>query len=169
MKKILVASAAAAALAGLGYAQSQAGKPPPASALAEYPGFGHRPEEDMRSFAADEAKRQQIIFQCMRDAGLEYYPETGAIVRNTAAPAAEARKQRPRSRNEVYRESLSGEKLRQYNMTLFGVPDPNSQTELWDPSSPTGGGCWGEALRGVKGVFDASRALTRDMWRCACP
>lgn len=162
MKMILIATAASATLAGLAYAQSTANKLPPASLLAEYPGFGHRSDEDLRAFVADEAKRQQIIFQCMRDAGFEYYPETAAVVRNNPTPAAAGRKPRQKSRNAVYREGLPADKLKQYNLKLFGVTDPNSMTDLWDPNSPTGGGCSGDALRGVKGVFDASRSLGRE-------
>lgn len=105
---------------------------------------------------------KQIIFQCMKSAGFEYHPETATVVRNNTTTPSEARKRPKKSRNEAYRESLAGDKLQQYNMTLFGVPDPNSETELWNPNSPTGGGCWGDALRSVKGVFEASRALTRE-------
>jgi len=152
----------ATAVSGMAYAQSTSSKAPPQSALASYAGFGHNAESDMRAFAADEAKRQQSIFQCMRKASFDYFPETGAIVRAAASPINERRKAPPQSRNQVYREGLAPDKLQQYNLALFGVPDPNSETQLWDPSSPTGGGCWGEALRSVRGVFDASRALTRE-------
>jgi len=150
------------ACAGLAYAQSAGQKPPPRSALAAYPGFGHNAESDMRAFASDNAKRQQMIAQCMRAAGYEYYPEIGIIVRTAAAPIQERRRRPAQSRNDTYRKGLPADKLQQYNMALFGVPDPHSETQLWDPSSPTGGGCWGEALRSVRGVFDASRALTRE-------
>ena len=162
MRAKLTALIAATACAGMAYAQSTASKGPPQSDLAGYPGFGHNAENDMRAFAADEAKRQQSIFQCMRKAGFDYVPETGAIVRAAASPIAERRKAPPKSRNQAYREGLAPDRLEQYNLALYGVPDPNSETQLWDPASATGGGCWGEALRSVRGVFDASRALTRE-------
>lgn len=151
-----------AAIAGIAYAQHNVLAGPPQSGLASYPGFGHNPEVDMRSFASDEAKRQQSILQCMRTAGFDYYPETGTIVRNAVAPLNERRKLPPKTRNQVYREGLSPDRLQSYNLALYGVTDPNSETQLWDPSSATGGGCWGDALRGVRGVFDAARALTRE-------
>lgn len=162
MKAKIVGLLLAMGCVGFAYAQSGGQRVPPQSALASYPGFGHDAERDMRAFAADEARRQQLIFQCMRSAGFEYYPETGIIVRSAAAPIQERRRRPAKTRNETYRESLSAERLQQYNLALFGVRDPNSETQLWDPSSPSGGGCWGEALRSVRGVFDASRALTRE-------
>ena len=162
MKAKVLGLVLVSACAGFAYAQVGEPRSAPRSSLANYPGFGHDAESDMRAFAADEAKRQQIIFQCMRSKDFEYYPETGTIVRAANAPIAERRRRPPKSRNEVYRTGLPPEKQEQYNMALFGVPDPDSETNLWDPSSPSGGGCWGDALRGVRGVFDASRELTRE-------
>jgi hypothetical protein len=164
MNRLFFGIALAASAATIAYAQSgQApGRTPPASMLADYPGFGHDVERDMRAYVADEARRQQLIAQCMRNAGFEYYPETATLVRADSAAAAPARSKRPQSRNQVYRQGLQGDRLRQYDLALYGVEDPNSLTELWDPSSGTGGGCWGEALRSVRGVFDAARDLGPD-------
>jgi hypothetical protein len=39
------------------------------------------------------------------------------------------------------------------------VPDPNDESNLWDPRSPTGGGCWGEAMRAIPSVYAAQSEL----------
>jgi hypothetical protein len=70
----------------------------------------------------------------------------------------------PVSPNERYRQSLSAEERTRYNMALYGVPDPNDPTNLWNPASGTGGGCWGEAMRGFDGVYAASNALRDQYW-----
>lgn len=149
-------------LGGIAYAQAPQGPQitPPVSELAQYPGFGHNPDSEMRAYVSDEAKRQQSIFQCMKAAGFEYHPETANVVR-ADAPAA-ARSKRPPSKNEQFVASLAGGRLTQYNTTLYGVADPNSETALWDPRSATGGGCWGNAIRAHPGVFSASNALTNE-------
>lgn len=162
MKRAIGLMSLTALVATIAYAQ--VGRPPASagasSDLAHYPGFGHNPDGDVRAFVADEAKRQQKIFACMKAAGFDYHPEVAAVVRADSAGAA--RSKRPPSKNAVYVAGLSGDRLVQYNTTLYGVPDPNSETALWDPNSGTGGGCWGEALRAVPGVFAASRELTNE-------
>jgi hypothetical protein len=42
-----------------------------------------------------------------------------------------------------------------YYLALYAVPDPNDEANLWNPRSPTGGGCWGEAIREVPSVYFA--------------
>lgn len=162
MKRVIGLISLAALGVTIAYAQgaSAPANPGQTSDLAQYPGFGHNPDADIRAHAADEAKRQQSILQCMKAAGFDYHPEVSAVGR-ADAPAA-TRSKRPPSKNATYAASLTGDRLTQYNMTLYGIPDPNSETNLWDPSSPTGGGCWGEALRATSGVFAASTALASD-------
>jgi hypothetical protein len=65
----------------------------------------------------------------------------------------------PQDPNARYAASLSPERRTQYNLTLYGVPDPNDEENLWDPTSPTGGGCWGEAIRAIRSVFAAKSEL----------
>jgi hypothetical protein len=138
---------------------------PAQSPLAAYPGFGHNPDNDRRAFAAEEAKRQQVIGQCMRSAGYQYVSEVAQSV-----SAGEARRMErrgggaPVSPNERVRQALSPAERTKYNMTLYGVPDPNDPANLWSPASGTGGGCWGEAIRAFDGVYAASNALRNQYW-----
>lgn len=138
---------------------------PPESPLAAYPGFGHNPASDRRAFAADEARRQQIIGQCMRNAGFQYTSEVSQSVSGSEAGRVNRENGAvPLSPNERHRRTLTGEQLTRYNMALYGVPDPNDQTNLWNPSSGTGGGCWGEAIRAFNGVYAASKSLQKEYW-----
>ena len=135
------------------------------SPLADYPEFGHDVASERRAFAADEAKRQNLIVQCMRDAGYSYRPVTGMIVQAKTGNLVsnEKRQARPKDPNESYVATLSAEELTSYNLALYGIPDPNDQANLWDPSSETGGGCWGDAMRAVPGVFGAQRELNASL------
>ncbi|HEX6374336.1 MAG TPA: hypothetical protein VFZ91_01300 [Allosphingosinicella sp.] len=138
---------------------------PAQSPLAAYPGFGHNAGEDRRAFAAEEARRQQIIAQCMRDAGFQYVSELSQSVSASDAARMRRRSQAaPESPNERYRAGLTVEKRTEYNMALYGVPDPNDPNNLWNPSSPTGGGCWGQAIRAFDGIYAASNALRNEYW-----
>jgi hypothetical protein len=119
------------------------------SPLAAYPGFGHDHEADEAHYRRQEIALQRYIARCMRQAGFEY----------TAAPSvvnAPAPRQGP---NERYLASLSPERRTRYNLTLYGVPDPNDEENLWDPSSKTGGGCWGEAMRAIPSVYAGESEL----------
>ncbi len=42
------------------------------------------------------------------------------------------------------------------------MPDPNDPTNLWNPSSATRGGCSGNALRAVPGVYGGRSALMEE-------
>jgi hypothetical protein len=138
---------------------------PAQSPLAAYPGFGHDPDGDRRAFAAEEAKRQQAIGQCMRSAGFQYVSEVAQSVSAADAARTERRSRTaPVSPNERYRQSLGAEERTKYNMALYGVPDPNDPTNLWNPASGTGGGCWGEAMRGFAGVYAGANALRDQYW-----
>jgi hypothetical protein len=54
---------------------------------------------------------------------------------------------------------LSSTERTRYHLALYGVPDPNDEANLWDPRSPTGGGCLGEAMREVPSVYAAKSQL----------
>lgn len=138
---------------------------PAASPLAAYPGFGHDQERDRRAFAADEARRQQEIARCMKDAGFQYVSEVSRTVSAADAARMGRRSARaPESPNERYRQSLTAEQRTKYNIALYGVPDPNDPANLWNPASGTGGGCWGEAMRAFNGVYAGANAVQNDFW-----
>jgi hypothetical protein len=85
----------------------------------------------------------------MQQAGFQYTPTPSLV--NTPTP--------PQDENQQYAASLSPERRTRYNLTLYGVPDPNDEENLWDPDSPTGGGCWGEAMRAIPSVYAAKSKL----------
>jgi hypothetical protein len=87
----------------------------------------------------------------MQQAGFEYTPVPSVV--NPPGPPP------PVGPNERYVASLSAERRTRYNLTLYGVPDPNDEENLWDPRSDTGGGCWGEAMRAIRSVYAAKSEL----------
>jgi hypothetical protein len=124
------------------------------SPLAAYPGFGHDHEADKAHYRRQEIALQRYIAQCMQEAGFQYTPTPSVV--NPPAPLPPSLRQGP---NERYTASLSPERRTRYNLTLYGVPDPNDEENLWDPRSPTGGGCWGEGIRAIPSVFKAKSEL----------
>ncbi|MDQ3995850.1 MAG: hypothetical protein M3303_02395 [Gemmatimonadota bacterium] len=75
---------------------------------------------------------------------------------NPRIPSPPSTRQHPNTR---YVASLSHTERTRYNLALYGVPDPNDEGNLWDPRSPTGGGCMGEAMREIPSVYAAKSAL----------
>ncbi|MFN2564462.1 MAG: hypothetical protein ABR499_05555 [Gemmatimonadaceae bacterium] len=158
MQFIRVGLAAALALFALVMPARAQRQPPPAqSPLAEYPGFGHDHQADTARFQRQEAAREQAIARCMQRSGFEY-TSMPAVVNPRIPRAREAlpTRQHPKAR---YVASLGPAERTRYNLTLYGVPDPNDEENLWDPRSPTGGGCWGEAMREIASVYAANSEL----------
>ncbi|MEW5929941.1 MAG: hypothetical protein AB1941_21005 [Gemmatimonadota bacterium] len=155
MNRSIIAAAAAAALWAALPAQAQ-------SPLAAYPGFGHNAAADEARFQQEEVAREQRIAQCMRAQGLQYTPAPS--VDATGVRSAAEAKAASESPNERHANSLTPEKRREYYVALYGVPDPYAQSAeaLHDPASPTGGGCLGEAVRAIPGVYAAAAALTEE-------
>ena len=120
-----------------------------ASPLAAYPGFGRERDPDETRYRRQEIAMHRYIAHCMQQAGFQYTPAASVV--NAPAP--------PQGPNERYVTSLSAESRTRYNLTLYGVPDPNDEGNLWDPRSDTGGGCWGEAMRTIRSVFAAKSEL----------
>lgn len=151
----LVALTAAAVAPSVAYGQQA-----PASPLAAYPGFGHNPVADEARYRQEQAARERRIATCMRDKGLAYVPEAPLQRTQAQAPARGRASARPVDQNERHAASLGPPQRAAYYMALYGVPDPNDDTaNLWKPGSPTGGGCWGDALRAIPGVYSARSAL----------
>jgi hypothetical protein len=121
-----------------------------ASPLAAYPGFGRtRDRPDEARYRRREIAKERYVAHCMQQAGFQYTPAPSVI--NAPAP--------PQGPNQRYVASLSAERRTRYHLTLYGVPDPNDEENLWDPRSDTGGGCWGEAMRAIRSVFAAKSEL----------
>lgn len=130
------------------------------SPLAQYPGFGHNPQADRDRYLREETNRQQMIAQCMQAAAFPYTPVT-PVQPQRGPVGLQARRPLTPDQNERYSASLSAEQRTRFYLALYGVPNPNSEqaSELWDPRSKTGGGCWGDALRAVPGVYAARSQL----------
>ena len=140
-------SGAAATDSGAGLVSAQDTSP-----LAAYPGFGHDHAADRAHYRRQELALHRYIAQCMRQAGFEHTPTPSTV--NTPAPP---------DPNAPYVASLSPERRTRYYLTLYGVPDPNDEENLWDPDSPTGGGCWGEGIRAIPSVFKARSELMTEL------
>jgi hypothetical protein len=121
---------------------------PGESPLAAYPGFGRERDPDRARYQRQQIALHRYIAHCMQQAGFQYTPVSSVV----NAPA-------PPDPNKPYVASLSPERRTRYNLTLYGVPDPNDESNLWDPSSPTGGGCWGEGMRAIPSVYKAKSEL----------
>jgi hypothetical protein len=140
-------------------AQIVGGAPPSTSPLAAYPGFGHNHNGDEAQYLREEVQRQQMIMRCMTTAGHSYVP---VVPGRGATQPSERRSRRapPRDPNYTHAASLPAQDRERYYLALYGVPDPNAEGgPLWDPRSETGGGCWGEALRTIRGVYAAASEL----------
>jgi hypothetical protein len=126
------------------------------SPLAAYPGFGRTRDPDRAQYRRQEIALHRYIAHCMEQAGFQYTPTPSVV---NPPPRPPSLREGP---DERYVASLSPERRIQYNLTLYGVPDPNDEGNLWDPDSPTGGGCWGEAMRAIPSVYAAkSQLMTR--------
>jgi hypothetical protein len=125
----------------------------PESPLAAYPGFGHDPvAERAARDQRQELAMQRYIARCMHKAGFDYI----AVASTVNAPS-------PPDPNKPYVASLSPDRLTRYYLTLYGVPDPYDEENLWDPRSDTGGGCWGEAIRAIRSVYAAKSELMTEL------
>ena len=124
----------AMALSSVGQAQQQ-------SALAQFPGFGHNPQEDEARFQREEIAREQIIARCMRSAGFEYTPVVS--IRDTV------------DQNDSYISKLGEGRRADYFLALYGTRNPDSE----EADSATSGGCRAIALDSIPGVYYARSLL----------
>jgi hypothetical protein len=149
----------AASSATPGKAQIVQDLPAVGSPLAAYPGFGHNKDADEAQYLREDLQRQQMIARCMTAAGHPYVPVAPARNPQKAANLA-SRDPPPRDPNDVHAMSLPLQGREAYYLALYGVRNPNAREgPLWDPRSATGGGCWGDALRAIRGVYAAASEL----------
>ncbi len=144
----------------LAVATPTAAQPPHAdSPLAAYPGFGHHAEADEKQFEREELARERLISRCMEREGFRYVPAPSIPLKEFASPseAMAALRDDPNGR---YERALAEEERARYRVSLYGVENPTSENadDQPDPAG-TGGGCLGEAVRTLPGVFAAKAAL----------
>lgn len=135
-------------------ADAEAGSP-----LAAYPGF-RDPEVDEAQFLREERQREQRVAGCMREAGFRYTPAPSVVVDGSQEePPPDV------DPNEAYAASLDPAARSAYYLALVEVSDPNAQeaSELPDPDGETGGGCVGEALREIPGVYEVRGRLADEL------
>ena len=159
---IVTGGVGAACLLALGLGSSgTVAQPAPASPLASYPGFGHNPAADEARFRREDAARQRRIARCMTEKGFDYQPPADET--NPARERGSAQAQAKRSSGADAAAALPADRRVAYYLALYGVEDPNDPQRLWNPTSETGGGCWGDALRTFPGVFAARSALAEEL------
>jgi hypothetical protein len=133
------------------------------SPLEDFLGFGYHSDLEEEVYVKEEARRQDLIQECMLEAGFEYYPvggdqfETGTDV------------------NRVYRESLSRTDEKAYSLALSGrsASDGMSAAELSRLDSDHSGtvtqgeraglGCLGRAESSLPGVFAVRGLLAEEL------
>lgn len=133
------------------------------SPLAVYPGFGHDADADDEQFEREELAREHLIARCMEQDGFRYTPAPSILLEDYDSPS-EAMAALREDSNGRYERGLPDEERTRYRMALYGVENPVSENadDQPDPAAETGGGCLGEALRALPGVFAAKAALQEE-------
>lgn len=163
MKTSLPLSLSLSLVLTLAVATPAAAQPPVAgSPLAAFPGFGHHAEADEERFEREELAREHLVAQCMEREGFRYVPAP-SIALEELAGAREAMTALRDDPNERYMRGLPQEERASYFLALYGVEDPLSESADHQPDpAVTGGGCLGEAVRTLPGVFAAKAALQEE-------
>lgn len=140
--------------------QSEGPSPIPVqSDLASFAGFGHNSAEDTRVWKKDEERRQAAIKTCMQQQGYEYtidlptYISADDDVSVSDVQAIMAQE----TTNDQYVNSLGDLERVAYYLALYGVEDPNSESEL--DQNQEQGSCFGDALRDIPGVYAIASSL----------
>ncbi len=135
-------------------------------ALAEFAGFGHDVEADEQRFEEEELAREEFISQCMQEMGFTYLPAPSVALDDIESLEREAfnaaMAEAATDPNEAYIRSLPPTMLETYYVALVGVPDPNASEAADLPDFKTGGGCLGDALRKIPGVYAAFAELRQE-------
>lgn len=150
--------------------------------LDEYAGFGQSAEAVQRdeTIAYWEAfQREQLVTECMADAGFDYAPAvafpTGDMlevaenlgVSGEALPFTPPQLASPATWNRDYERGLSADEREQYNLALLGESAADVAEADRTGIVPEGrraeefatGGCVGQAAEAVPSVWDARREL----------
>lgn len=137
---------------------------PPASQLADYPGFGHDIDKDEEQFSAEENAREKLIATCMQASGFEYTPAPSIVVDEKAInnPKEFERLliEASTNPNDAYVNALTPEMRKAYYVALTGLEDPNEEEGQAHDYAEQNGSCTSEAFRAVPGVYNKRNQLS---------
>ncbi|HEX6425196.1 MAG TPA: S-layer homology domain-containing protein [Acidimicrobiales bacterium] len=157
-----------------------------ASVLDAYAGFGISADAELRDETiayAEAFEREEVVRECMAEAGFEYAPAVAFPAGDVAEiadslgvdPAEDASggspaDSSPSDRNRAYERALPADEQERYNQTLLGesaedVAEADRTGVVPDgrPEDFATGGCVGEARDAVPSVWDARRALDDEL------
>ena len=127
--------------------------------LSEYAGFQDF-NKDNEKYEKEQQIREKLTAECMQDNGYLYLPTSDIEVNPEMDLSPEELMDLTKDPNEEHIKQLASEEYKAYYMALYGVPDPNAEDLSIDFN--TGGGCAGEALRSIPGVFAARIKLAKE-------
>jgi hypothetical protein len=156
------------------------------AALDRYPGFGQSPDTMLRDETiayAEAFEREQLVHECMADAGFDYVPAVafptadmrevadGLGIRGAGLSASGSSLSSPVASNRAYERGLTPGDRERYTQTLLGESAADVAVADRTGEVPAGrradefatGGCVGEAAVAVPSIWDAPRRLAAEM------
>lgn len=127
--------------------------------LQDYPGFRSDSNADENQFQDEENSRETMIAECMLVQGFLYEPAPSVVVEISAESDFQEVANQFVDPNANYINSLSPFEREAYFLALVGVADPDVLEASSLPDFSVGGGCTGEALREIPGVYAAKNQL----------
>jgi hypothetical protein len=139
----------------------------PISDLAQYPGFGHRDDEDEQTFSKEEELRENMIADCMRESGFDYTPAPSIVLDDSMLEnekefekmLAEA----ATNPNQAYVDQLSPSMSRSYYLALTGLADPNTPEGLDHELATNSNSCVSRAFESIPGVYAKRNELEKEI------
>jgi hypothetical protein len=150
------------------------------TSLDQYAGFGRSPDAVLRdeTIAYSEAfEREQLIRDCMADAGFDYAPAVAfpagdmLEIADSLGIHGSSDAISPTSLNRAYERGLSGDERERYNQTLLAESAADVAEADRTGEVPGGrraeefatGGCTGEARAAIPSIWDAQRSLSAEI------
>jgi hypothetical protein len=150
------------------------------TSLDQYAGFGRSPDAVLRdeTIAYSEAfEREQLIRDCMADAGFDYAPAVAfpagdmLEIADSLGIHGSSDAMSPTSLNRAYERGLSGDERERYNQTLLAESAADVAEADRTGVVPGGrraeefatGGCTGEARAAIPSIWDAQRSLSAEI------
>lgn len=152
--------------------------------LDAYAGFGQTADAELRDETiayAEAFEREQLVAECMADAGFDYEPavafpdgdmlEIAEHLGVDGTDATAAGDSTPASRNRADERDLTADERERYNQTLLGESAADIAEADRTGEVPAGrradefatGGCYGTAQQAVPSIWDTRRELSADL------